>query len=215
MRRSRLAGRARDGGRDGLGERFSRKPCWRRWGTGGWAARWNAWVRSRGVCLDLKSWRCRGNCRASVTQFRSRCYPIWICCCDTAVAEIMSRSMAPMSHTKLVTDATISSSTWPRDRCAANFAAESSFPGFRSTYIPPPPDRILVMDPSSSSSSSTATSTTRFRPYASPHHQVTKGRYITSNDPRGYMSASPHPCPVHAHPSAAPSTSTLSMVSGS
>lgn len=28
----------------------------------------------------------------------------------------------------------------------------------------------------------------RFRPYASPNHQVTKGRYITSNDPRGYMS---------------------------
>ena len=30
----------------------------------------------------------------------------------------------------------------------------------------------------------------RFRPYASPNHQVTKGRYITSNDPRGYMFAS-------------------------
>lgn len=28
----------------------------------------------------------------------------------------------------------------------------------------------------------------RFRPFASPNHQVTKGRYITSNDPRGYMS---------------------------
>ncbi len=27
----------------------------------------------------------------------------------------------------------------------------------------------------------------RFRPYASPNHHVTKGRYITSNDPRGYM----------------------------
>jgi hypothetical protein len=27
----------------------------------------------------------------------------------------------------------------------------------------------------------------RFRPYASLNHQVTKGRYITSNDPRGYM----------------------------
>jgi hypothetical protein len=27
----------------------------------------------------------------------------------------------------------------------------------------------------------------RFRPYASPNHQVSKGRYITSNDPRGYM----------------------------
>jgi hypothetical protein len=27
----------------------------------------------------------------------------------------------------------------------------------------------------------------RFRPFASPDHQVSKGRYITSNDPRGYM----------------------------
>lgn len=27
----------------------------------------------------------------------------------------------------------------------------------------------------------------RFRPYASPNHHVTKGRYITSNDARGYM----------------------------
>lgn len=26
-----------------------------------------------------------------------------------------------------------------------------------------------------------------FRPYTSPNHSVTKGRYITSNDPRGYM----------------------------
>ena len=30
---------------------------------------------------------------------------------------------------------------------------------------------------------------TRFRPYASPDHHVTKARYITSNDPRGYMCA--------------------------
>lgn len=27
----------------------------------------------------------------------------------------------------------------------------------------------------------------RFRPFTSPSHHVTKGRYITSNDPRGYM----------------------------
>ncbi|KAF4597065.1 hypothetical protein EYR40_007515 [Pleurotus pulmonarius] len=33
----------------------------------------------------------------------------------------------------------------------------------------------------------------RFRPYASPSHQVTKGRYITSNDPRGYI-------PVYEYP---------------
>ncbi|KAG6917851.1 hypothetical protein DXG01_000756 [Tephrocybe rancida] len=33
----------------------------------------------------------------------------------------------------------------------------------------------------------------RFRPYASPNHHVTKGRYITSNDPRGYI-------PVYEYP---------------
>jgi len=37
------------------------------------------------------------------------------------------------------------------------------------------------------SSSSTSSAGPRFRPYASPEHHVTKGRYITSNDPRGYM----------------------------
>jgi hypothetical protein len=31
------------------------------------------------------------------------------------------------------------------------------------------------------------TATNRFIPYHSPHHNPTKGRYITSNDPRGYM----------------------------
>ncbi|KAJ7053585.1 transcription regulator HTH, apses-type DNA-binding domain-containing protein [Mycena amicta] len=34
----------------------------------------------------------------------------------------------------------------------------------------------------------------RFRPFASSTHQVTKGRYITSNDPRGYM------YPVYEYP---------------
>ncbi|KAJ3854565.1 hypothetical protein EV368DRAFT_80486 [Lentinula lateritia] len=33
----------------------------------------------------------------------------------------------------------------------------------------------------------------KFRPYASPNHHVTKGRYITSNDPRGYI-------PVYEYP---------------
>ncbi|RDB25701.1 hypothetical protein Hypma_006185 [Hypsizygus marmoreus] len=37
------------------------------------------------------------------------------------------------------------------------------------------------------------TSGPRFRPYASPNHHVTKGRYITSNDPRGYI-------PVYEYP---------------
>ncbi|EIN03931.1 DNA-binding domain of Mlu1-box binding protein MBP1 [Punctularia strigosozonata HHB-11173 SS5] len=32
-----------------------------------------------------------------------------------------------------------------------------------------------------------AGSNSRFRPFASSKHQVTKGRYITSNDPRGYI----------------------------
>ncbi|KAF8547930.1 hypothetical protein OG21DRAFT_1471867 [Imleria badia] len=45
----------------------------------------------------------------------------------------------------------------------------------------------------SSSPPSATTTGTRFRPYASPHHQVTKGRYITSNDPRGYI-------PVYEYP---------------
>jgi hypothetical protein len=33
----------------------------------------------------------------------------------------------------------------------------------------------------------------KFRPYASSNHHVTKGRYITSNDPRGYI-------PVYEYP---------------
>ncbi|KAF9230227.1 hypothetical protein BU15DRAFT_83893 [Melanogaster broomeanus] len=43
------------------------------------------------------------------------------------------------------------------------------------------------------SSPSTSSNPQRFRPYASPNHQVTKGRYITSNDPRGYI-------PVYEYP---------------
>jgi hypothetical protein len=37
------------------------------------------------------------------------------------------------------------------------------------------------------------TATNRFIPYHSPHHNPTKGRYITSNDPRGYMYVSSQP----------------------
>ncbi|KXN91755.1 Transcriptional repressor XBP1, partial [Leucoagaricus sp. SymC.cos] len=40
---------------------------------------------------------------------------------------------------------------------------------------------------------SASASTPRFRPYASSKHQVMKGRYITSNDPRGYI-------PVYEYP---------------
>ncbi|KAF9507149.1 hypothetical protein BS47DRAFT_1304389, partial [Hydnum rufescens UP504] len=36
-------------------------------------------------------------------------------------------------------------------------------------------------------SSASATSNSPFIPYASAKHRVTKGRYITSNDPRGYI----------------------------
>ncbi|KAG9316115.1 hypothetical protein JVU11DRAFT_3790 [Chiua virens] len=51
------------------------------------------------------------------------------------------------------------------------------------------------MDPSASAlpPSAQPSNGPRFRPYASPHHQVTKGRYITSNDPRGYI-------PVYEYP---------------
>ncbi|KAF8835670.1 hypothetical protein BDN67DRAFT_975046 [Paxillus ammoniavirescens] len=50
----------------------------------------------------------------------------------------------------------------------------------------------LFQDPVTSSPS-TSSNGPRFRPYASPNHQVTKGRYITSNDPRGYI-------PVYEYP---------------
>ncbi|EMD33373.1 hypothetical protein CERSUDRAFT_56772 [Gelatoporia subvermispora B] len=46
------------------------------------------------------------------------------------------------------------------------------------------------MPPSCSDSSGVGP---RFRPYASPDHHVTKARYITSNDPRGYI-------PVYEYP---------------
>ncbi|KAH7929222.1 hypothetical protein BV22DRAFT_1116960 [Leucogyrophana mollusca] len=49
----------------------------------------------------------------------------------------------------------------------------------------------LIQDPMPSSPSTG--NGPRFRPYASPNHQVTKGRYITSNDPRGYI-------PVYEYP---------------
>ncbi|TCD61343.1 hypothetical protein EIP91_008570 [Steccherinum ochraceum] len=53
----------------------------------------------------------------------------------------------------------------------------------------------LLLDPMPSPSSEVATtaSGSRYRPYASPNHHVTKGRYITSNDPRGYI-------PVYEYP---------------
>ncbi|KAH9981903.1 transcription regulator HTH, apses-type DNA-binding domain-containing protein, partial [Russula compacta] len=38
-----------------------------------------------------------------------------------------------------------------------------------------------------------SSSSPRFRPYASPTHHVIKSRYITSNDPRGYI-------PVYEYP---------------
>ncbi|KAK1219459.1 hypothetical protein PQX77_017831 [Marasmius sp. AFHP31] len=49
-----------------------------------------------------------------------------------------------------------------------------------------------VQDAASPPSTSNA-GTPKFRPYASPNHHVTKGRYITSNDPRGYI-------PVYEYP---------------
>jgi len=51
----------------------------------------------------------------------------------------------------------------------------------------------LLLDPMSSSNGEQTSGGPRFRPYASPNHHVTKGRYITSNDPRGYI-------PVYEYP---------------
>ncbi|TDL25555.1 DNA-binding domain of Mlu1-box binding protein MBP1 [Rickenella mellea] len=51
----------------------------------------------------------------------------------------------------------------------------------------------LLQDSMPSPPTETATGAARFRPYASTSHQVTKGRYITSNDPRGYI-------PVYEYP---------------
>lgn len=50
----------------------------------------------------------------------------------------------------------------------------------------------LLHDPMTSAHPSSSIGP-RFRPYASSKHQVTKGRYITSNDPRGYI-------PVYEYP---------------
>ncbi|KAH8094501.1 transcription regulator HTH, apses-type DNA-binding domain-containing protein [Cristinia sonorae] len=46
--------------------------------------------------------------------------------------------------------------------------------------------------PSPSADTATANGA-RYRPFSSPNHHVTKGRYITSNDPRGYI-------PVYEYP---------------
>ncbi|KAI0926339.1 hypothetical protein AcW1_008543 [Taiwanofungus camphoratus] len=51
----------------------------------------------------------------------------------------------------------------------------------------------LLLDPMHAQSSEPTNLGPRFRPYASPDHHVTKGRYITSNDPRGYI-------PVYEYP---------------
>ncbi|KAH9902401.1 DNA-binding domain of Mlu1-box binding protein MBP1 [Cubamyces lactineus] len=59
---------------------------------------------------------------------------------------------------------------------------------------PRPCSRWLAADPLPSPTTEPATPNgTRFRPYASPDHHVTKARYITSNDPRGYI-------PVYEYP---------------
>ncbi|OBZ72023.1 hypothetical protein A0H81_07376 [Grifola frondosa] len=51
----------------------------------------------------------------------------------------------------------------------------------------------LLLDPLPSPGSEPASVGPRFRPYASAEHHVTKARYITSNDPRGYI-------PVYEYP---------------
>ncbi|EIW57981.1 DNA-binding domain of Mlu1-box binding protein MBP1 [Trametes versicolor FP-101664 SS1] len=52
---------------------------------------------------------------------------------------------------------------------------------------------ISAQDPLLSPTTEPPANGTRFRPYASPDHHVTKARYITSNDPRGYI-------PVYEYP---------------
>ncbi|KAH9847817.1 transcription regulator HTH, apses-type DNA-binding domain-containing protein [Lenzites betulinus] len=49
------------------------------------------------------------------------------------------------------------------------------------------------VDPLPSPTAEPLANGTRFRPHASPDHHVTKARYITSNDPRGYI-------PVYEYP---------------
>ncbi|KAI0050509.1 DNA-binding domain of Mlu1-box binding protein MBP1 [Auriscalpium vulgare] len=51
----------------------------------------------------------------------------------------------------------------------------------------------MIQDSLSSSPAEPSSSGPRFRPFASPAHHVTKSRYITSNDPRGYI-------PVYEYP---------------
>ncbi|KAI0363854.1 hypothetical protein BV20DRAFT_975148 [Pilatotrama ljubarskyi] len=51
----------------------------------------------------------------------------------------------------------------------------------------------LLLDPLPSPNTEPTSNGTRFRPYASPDHHVTKARYITGNDPRGYI-------PVYEYP---------------
>ncbi|CAL1715878.1 unnamed protein product [Somion occarium] len=51
----------------------------------------------------------------------------------------------------------------------------------------------MILDPLPSPSSENASGGPRYRPFASANHHVTKGRYITSNDPRGYI-------PVYEYP---------------
>ncbi|OJT15078.1 Transcriptional repressor XBP1 [Trametes pubescens] len=57
-----------------------------------------------------------------------------------------------------------------------------------------PTDTLMsAQDPLPSPTTEPPANGTRFRPYASPDHHVTKARYITSNDPRGYI-------PVYEYP---------------
>lgn len=51
----------------------------------------------------------------------------------------------------------------------------------------------LLLDPMPPPETEQPNAGQRFRPYLTPNHQVTKGRYITSNDPRGYI-------PVYEYP---------------
>ncbi|KAG8940140.1 hypothetical protein FRC04_005624 [Tulasnella sp. 424] len=57
----------------------------------------------------------------------------------------------------------------------------------------PSASRQSSVMPESSASSSPPTAS-KFHPYTTPTHRVTKGRYITSTDPRGYVPTFPDTC---------------------
>jgi len=95
-------------------------------------ARWGAGWRADGRCLDLNLGGAEGT-QGFGDPVAFTLLPdlgLLLACCGCRDYVTLDAHV-----TQPVTNAT--SSTWPRDRCTANFAAESSFPGF-ALLIPPP-----------------------------------------------------------------------------